>query len=178
MKIRRTLLGLTISILSVMSLSDIWNIQKVLAESVNDTNSKQAVCSNFVTGTYLTTIKNSKGKFASRGLITLTKEGNFIVGDSDQGGVSGVFNPFTTGQGTWACTGRKEITARAIDFSLSNQGGTGIARADYSATFDPTTQTVQGTISLHFFPLQSNPLEGSGTNGGTTFFTGKLVTAK
>lgn len=165
-------------VLSAMSISDIWSIRKVKAESVFDINSERAVCSKVVTGTYLTTIKDSNGKFASRGLITLTKEGNFIAGDSNQGGLSGVFNPFTTLQGTWVCTGNKEITARAIDFSLSNQGGTGIARVDYHATFNPTTQTVQGTISLHLFDLKSNPLSGNGQDGGTTFFTGQLITAK
>jgi hypothetical protein len=177
MKIRKTLVGLTIGVLSVISISDIWNIHLVNAESVTNTKSEQAGCSNFVTGTYLTTI-TSNGNFASRGLITLTQEGNFIVGDSNQGGISGLFNPFTTEQGTWACTGGKEITARAIDFSLSNNGGTGIARVDYHATFDRATQTVQGTISLHLFDLQSNPLVGNGTDGGTTSFTGQLVTAR
>jgi hypothetical protein len=178
MKICKTLLGLTIGVLSVISVSDILSIHKAQAESAVDTYSEQAVCSKSVTGTYLTTVKDASGKFASRGLITLTQEGNFIVGDSNQGGISGLFAPFTSAQGTWVCTGKKEITARAVDFSLSNQGGTGIARVDYRATFDPKTQTVQGTISLHLFDLQGNPLEGDGQDGGTSTFTGQLVTAK
>jgi hypothetical protein len=178
MKIRNTLVRVTIGVLSVVSIFDICNIHEVKAESVLDSNSQQAVCSKFVTGTYLTTITDTQGKFLSRGLITLTQEGNFIVGDSSQGGISGVFNPFTTAQGTWACIGKREITARALDFSLSNTGGTGIARVDYRATFDPRTQRVQGTISLRLFGLKDNPLVGNGQDGGTTFFTGQIVTAK
>ncbi len=178
MKIRKTLVGLTISVLSAISITQVLNIHKAEAEVAIAPKSEQAICSKFVTGTYLTTIKDANGGFASRGLITLTNDGNFIVGDSNQGGISGVFNPFTTSQGTWACTGRREIAARYINFSLSNQGGTGIARADYRASFDPTTKTVQGTITLQFFDLQGNPLDGDGVDGGTFPFTGQLITAK
>ncbi|MHC5826559.1 MAG: hypothetical protein ACYT04_64515, partial [Nostoc sp.] len=98
MKIRRTLIGLTIGVLSAISISDIWNIDKVNAASVNDPNSQQAVCTKFATGTNLTTISDSTGKFASRSLITLTTDGNILVTDSNQGGVylgKNQFNPFT-----------------------------------------------------------------------------------
>lgn len=169
------LFRLTIGALSTMSILASSDTHMVKAESV-DSNSAQALCSKAVTGTYLTTITNADGSFASRGLLTLTQEGNFVVGDSSEGGLSGVFNPFTTGQGTWVCTGRKQIAARALDFSLSNQGGQGIARIDYSATFDPKTKTVQGTINLYFFGLKDNPLVGNGISGGTTTFSGQLVT--
>ncbi|MDZ8184208.1 MAG: hypothetical protein RMX96_05005 [Nostoc sp. ChiSLP02] len=178
MKICNPLLGLTIGVLSTASISDICNLQKATAQSVIINNYQEPACGKSFTGTYLTTIKDTKGKFSSRGLITLTKEGNFIVSDSNQGGISGKFNPFTTAQGTWVCTGKNSIAARAIDFSFSNRGGTGIARIDYTATFDPKTQTVQGKISLRLFELQANPLSGNGQDGGTSFFTGKFVTAK
>lgn len=178
MRIRKTLVGLTIGVLSTVSILDICNIHKAKADSVIDTNSKQAVCRNFVTGTYLTTIKDAYGKFASRALITLTEEGNLISSDSNQGGVSGQFDPFTTSQGTWVCNGNREITARALNFSLSNKGGSGIARNDFKASFNPTTQTVQGTIELRLFDLKTNPLQGNGKNGGSFFFTGQLITVK
>lgn len=179
MKIRKTLLGLTIGVLSTASILDIWNIQKVKADSLIDTNSELTVCSKFVAGTYLTTIKDASGKFASRALITLTEEGNLISSDSNQGGVTGQFDPFTTSQGTWACNGKKAITGRALNFSLSNKGGSGIARNDYRATFNPITQTVEGTIELRLFNnLQGNPLQGNGQNGGSFFFTGQQVTAR
>ncbi|MBD2446659.1 hypothetical protein H6G76_05660 [Nostoc sp. FACHB-152] len=178
MKIHKTLLGLTIGVFTTVSILNICNTQKVKAESVINLNSEQTVCSRFVTGTYLTTIKDTKGKFASRALITLTKEGNLIVTDSNQGGISGQFDPFTTSQGTWACNGTKAITGRALNFSISNQGGSGIARNDYQATFNQRTQTVEGTIELRLFGLQANPLQGNGQNAGSFSFTGQLVTAR
>jgi hypothetical protein len=178
MKIRKTLVGLTIGVLSAISVTDILNIRKVEAESVFGQNRQQGVCRRVVTGTYLTTITDANGNFASRALITLTEEGNLIVTDSNQGGISSQFNPFTTSQGTWACNGRTEITATALNFSLSNQGGSGIARNEYSATFNPRTQTVEGTIELSLFDLQGNPLKGNGQNGGSFSFTGQFVPAK
>jgi len=178
MKIRKTLVGLTIGVLSTVSILDICNIHKAKAESLIDTNSKQAICRKFVAGTYLTTIKDANGKFASRALITLTEEGNLITSDSNQGGVSGQFDPFTTSQGTWVCNGNRAITGRALNFNLSNKGGSGIARNDFKASFNPITQTVEGTIELRLFDLKSNPLQGNGQNGGSFFFTGQLVTAR
>jgi hypothetical protein len=178
MKIHKTLLGLTIGVLTTVSILDIWNIRKVKAESVIDVNSEQKVCRRFVTGTYLTTIKDANGNFASRALITLTKDGNLIVTDSNQGGILGQFDPFTTSQGTWVCNGTRAIKGRALNFSISNQGGRGIARNDYSATFDHRTQTVEGTIDLRLFGLQANPLQGNGQNAGSFSFTGQLVTAR
>ncbi|MUG91678.1 hypothetical protein F7734_03935 [Scytonema sp. UIC 10036] len=177
MKIRKTLVGLTIGILTTVSILNIWNIHKAKAE-FGDNDYQKAGCSNFVTGTYLTTIKNANGNFASRALITLTKEGNLIVGDSNQGGILGQFNGFTTSQGTWVCNGTRGITARVFNFSISNSGGTGIARNDYSATFNPRTQTVEGTIKLSFFGLEDNPLQGNGQNGGSFSFTGEFVTTR
>ncbi len=178
MKIYKALLGLTIGVLSTVSILNIWNIHEVKAESEINTNKEQAGCSNFVTGTYLATIKDANGNFASRALITLTKEGNLIVDDSNQGGISGQFDAFTTSQGIWVCNGRRAITARALNFSISSSGSTGIARNDYSATFNPKTQTVEGTIDLSFFGLRDNPLQGNGQNGGSFSFTGQFVTAR
>jgi len=53
-----------------------------------------------LSATYLLTALNSDGSFAARQLITLTEDRNVIVNDSAEGGVPGVFNPFTTAQGT------------------------------------------------------------------------------
>ncbi|SRR5579883_273664 len=178
MKVRQTLVGLSIGVVSAVSILGICNIHKVNAESAVESRSDLAVCRKLA-GTYLTTITDASGNFSSRGLITLTTDGTFVVSDSNQGGISGVFNPFTTAQGAWTCNGNKGFTARAIDFPLSNQGATGIGRVDYTATYDAKTETVKGQIVLTLFnDLQANPLDGGGTNGGTSNFTGQLVTAK
>lgn len=166
MKARKVIAMLMISTLSALSFSALANPLKAEAQTpkVEDT------CGKSVAGTYLITIKDSTGKFASRQLITLTRDGNVIIGDSNQGGISGVFNPFTAAQGTYQCVGQTKIRARALDFALPG----GIARDDYQATFNLTTKTVTGTIALSFFGLTDNPL-GSGTVAGTFTFEGQFI---
>ena len=161
MKIRNILSGLTVVSLCTMGILAISDTQTVKAES--NPSAALAPCSSVVAGTYLTTILNADRTLASRGLITLTRDGNIIVGDSNQGGISGVFNAFTTSQGSWVCTGKRSITARSLNFSIANKGGTGIARSNYVATVNPNTKTVRGTITLNLFGLQDNPLVGNGT---------------
>lgn len=188
MKIRRTLIGLTIGALSAISISDIWNIDKVNAASVNDPNSQQPSCTKFVTGTYLTTISDSTGKFASRSLITLTTDGNILVTDSNQGGVyqgKNQFNPFTTSQGSWKCNNNGNITATILNFNLSGSlplasNPLSIGGQNYSIRFNQSTQTLQGTIQLRFFDLKATVQEATGSKGvPVTFtFTGQRVTTK
>jgi hypothetical protein len=92
-----------------------------------------------LSATYLLTVLNSDGSFASR-QVTLTGDRNVIVDDSAQGGVTGAFNPFTTAQGTWECEARStpiQADATTLDFSLpgSVSGGQTIGRTDYEIAF-------------------------------------------
>ncbi|MEH2269745.1 MAG: hypothetical protein V7K68_15125 [Nostoc sp.] len=136
-----------------------------------------ARCSKNVSGSYLTTIFNSDGTIGSRGVITLTEEGNFFVIDSNQGGVTNVFNPFSNGQGAWKCNSKTGVSARSITFAFpGSAGSTGsIARSDYQASFNPQTQTVQGTITLRFFNLNANPLLNNVPPVGTFNFSGQQI---
>ncbi|MEH1870588.1 hypothetical protein [Nostoc sp.] len=138
-----------------------------------------APCSQSVSGSYLTKIFNSDGTIGSRGVITLTEEGNFFVIDSNQGGVTKVFNPFTNGQGTWKCNSKTGVSARYINFTFPGSAGAtgGIGRADYQASFNPQTQTVQGTITLRFFKLNANPLSDNVSPVGTFNFSGQQIKA-
>lgn len=188
MKIRRSLIGLTIGVLSAISISDIWNIQKVKAESVNDTNSEQAVCRKFVSGTYIQTISDSTGKFASRALLTLTTDGNILVTDSNQGGVyqgKNQFNPFSNAQGSWKCNNNGDITATTLEFNLSGplplaSNPLGIAGQNYRIKFNQNTQTLQGTIQVRFFDLNATVEEATGSKGVPLTFTfiGQRITTK
>ena len=86
-----------------------------------------------------------------------------IVDDSAEGGVPGVFNPFTTAQGTWECESRSspiQADATALFFSLpgSVSGGQTIGRIDYEITSHAVSKSISGTIDLRFFPLTGNPL--------------------
>lgn len=147
--------------------------------SVPENIANTARCRQNVTGAYLTTIFNPDGTIGSRGVITLTKDGNFFVIDSNQGGVTNVFNPFSSGQGAWKCNSKTGVSARSITFAFpGSAGSTGsIARSDYQATFNPQTQTVQGTITLRFFSLNANPLLNNVPSVGTFNFSGQQIKA-
>ena len=176
---RKAFAMFTICALSALSIPDVLSLRPAAAEPIN-TTSDQAGCGKLVTGTYVTTISTSNGEFASRSIITLTPGGNILVADSNQGGVPGVFNPFTETQGAWKCTKNGEITAKVFNFSLTGPEGTavGLARQNYSVTFDRQTQTVQGTIKLRFLDLNANSLDADGSDGGTFTFTGQRITAE
>ncbi|WP_414570951.1 hypothetical protein [Nostoc sp. CCY 9925] len=127
-------------------------------------------------------IFNQDSSIGSRGVITLTADGNFFVIDSNQGGVPKVFNPFSSGQGAWKCNGKTGVIARSITFaypgSTGTAGSTGsFGRADYQASFNPQTQTVQGTITLRLFNLNANPLSNNVPPLGTFNFSGQRIKA-
>ena len=135
-----------------------------------------------LSATYLLTALNSDGSFAARQLITLTEDRNVIVNDSAEGGVPGVFNPFTTAQGTWECESRSspiQADATALFFSLpgSVSGGQTIGRIDYEITLHAVSKSISGTIDLRFFPLTGNPLATPMPAPNASFtFTGVRVT--
>lgn len=121
--------------------------------------------------TYLTTITNaSTGAFSSRSLITLHTDHSFTAVDSGQGG-PGV--QFSSQLGNWAQSPGSTITARTLDFSFPPSAG--IARVDYDIT-TVSADTLSGTITVTFFPLNGDPLGGGGTSGGTFNFTSSRVT--
>ncbi len=113
-------------------------------------------CSDLVTGTYLTTITNADGSFASRSTLTFHGDGNVSIIDSAQGGVAATFDPFTDSQGTWQCTGDQTFVVTALNFTFGNV--VGLARLDFTATVDQETQGLEGTIELRFFELHDDPL--------------------
>jgi len=135
-----------------------------------------------LSATYLLTALNSDGSFAARQLLTLTQDRNVIVDDSAEGGVTGVFNPFTTAHGTWECGSRSspiQADATALFFSLpgSVSGGQTIGRIDYEITLHAVSKSISGTIDLRFFPLTGNPLATPLPAPSATFtFTGVRVT--
>ncbi|MHC0061787.1 hypothetical protein ACWATR_02530 [Nostoc sp. UIC 10890] len=68
------------------------------------------------------------------------------------------------------------MSARSITFAFPGSAGAGsIGRADYQATFNPQTQTVQGTITLRLFNLNANPLLNNVPPLGTFNFSGQKI---
>ncbi len=106
-------------------------------------------------GSYVTTITDIEGVFQSRGLITLGGDGSFVINDSGQGGVEGIYDPFSASQGAWACAGAEgnemNVKAVGLNFTLPKSAGRGgMGRVDYTATFNTEANTLEGTIALRF----------------------------
>ena len=120
---------------------------------------------------YLTTVDDSAGNFASRGVITLHADHTMSVIDSGQGGP--IFF-FSSQLGSWKANQNGGITGKTIDFDFPPNAGS--ARLDYSITFAQQGSQIIGTITLTTFPLTGDPLGGGGTVAGTFTFTGQLIT--
>jgi hypothetical protein len=122
--------------------------------------------------TYLITITDAQGAFASRAVITLHSDRTLSAIDSGQGGPT---FPFSSQLGAWKPDGKGGVVGRTLDFDFPQSQGT-MARLDYTFTFSANTTQVTGTITLTSFPLQGDPLDGGGTVLGEFTFTGMRVT--
>jgi hypothetical protein len=175
MKIRK------IDILSMMCLFSMFFIESfpyLASAQSQDLSNASGRCRNIFTGTYLMTVSDAKGQFASRAVITFSADGNFFVTDSNQGGVKGVFNPFGDTQGTYVCTSNQTIRAVGINFGFSGPDGTNdIARSDIQATVNRQSRSLQGSITVKSFALNANPLAGGGSVVGTFQLTGQPIWA-
>ena len=121
-----------------------------------------------VGASYVTTVVDSNGNFASRGVITLHADRTMSVLDSGQGGPA--FS-FSSQLGSWKPDGKGGIIASTIDFDFPSAD---IARLDYAIKFGKNG-TISGTIMLTTFPLQGNPQDGGGTVLGVFTFTGQQI---
>ena len=120
-------------------------------------------------GSFLTSVMDSNGAFASRGVITLHADRTMSVIDSGQGGPTFFF---TSQLGSWKPDGKRGAVGKTIDFDFPpNQAS---ARLDYTFKFGHNGSAT-GTIVLTTFPLTGNPLDGGGTVVGTFTFVGQLI---
>lgn len=72
----------------------------------------QHVCEH-LTRSYLISVMDGQ-TLVSRQVLTLTADANAFVVDSNQGGRSGAFNPFSSERDSWACQSIDPDTATAI----------------------------------------------------------------
>ena len=121
--------------------------------------------------TFVTTISDSTGAFASRGVFTFHADSTMSATDSGQGGPTFFFS---SQLGSWKPDGKGGLVARTIDFDFPPNAD--VARLDYTVKFSDDGTQVTGTITLTTFPLQANPLDGGGTVVGNFTFVGTLVT--
>jgi hypothetical protein len=127
----------------------------------------------FSGGSYLTTIQDSAGNFASRSVVTLHADQTMLAVDSSEEGPNDYFG---NQLGTWKPAGNHRIVCRAINFRYPHSPGPGIARSEYVISFAPDRRQVTGTITLRTFPLEDgNPLEDEGTLIGTFTFQGEWI---
>jgi hypothetical protein len=152
-------LRLTISCIAIVAVAAGF-VQSALAGDGNDQGDDQGA-----NGTsYIATITDSNGNFASRGVITLHSDHTMSVIDSGQGGPQFFFS---SQLGAWHVGGNGVVTGRTIDFDFPSAD---IARLDYTIHFG-ANGSATGTITLTNFPLHANPLGGGGTVVGTFTFT-------
>jgi hypothetical protein len=135
-------------------------------------NPQKVAAANPPAGTFLITITDSHGVFASNSVITLHSDHSVAVIDSGQEG-NGV--SFSSQQGVWENRLGGTLKARTIDWSFPFATN-GSARVDYSFNAGGGNDQVSGSIVLTFFPPNGNPLDGGGSPGGTFTFTGQRVT--
>jgi hypothetical protein len=132
----------------------------------------KAAAANPPAGTFLITITDAHGAFASNSVITLHSDNSVAVVDSGQEG-NGV--SFSSQQGVWEDGPGGTLKARTIDWSFPFATN-GSARVDYTFNAGGGANKVSGSIVLTFFPPNGNPLDGGGSPGGTFTFTGQRVT--
>ena len=104
-------------------------------------------------GTYVMTVTDREGIFSSRGLMSFLAGGVLLVSDSSQGGVPGIWDPFSSAQGAWHCEpgehGKIHIKAVAVNFVLPGDGRTpSFSRVDYDALIDGKSHHLNGTATL------------------------------
>jgi hypothetical protein len=125
----------------------------------------------FSGGSYLITINDAGGNFASRGVMTLHADGTMSVIDSGQGGTAYYFS---SQLGSWRREGDGKVVAKTIDFDYPPNAD--VARLDYTLSLAPGRSQMTGSITVSTFPLQSaDALEGEGTVLGTFAFRGELI---
>lgn len=117
-------------------------------------------------GSYLT--RNSatidgRRSVVGRSLITLTKDGQVFLTDSNEAGIF-TFAPFTDGQGTWRCVadrrGRLHVRAIVLDFTEATADPEQrIGRVDYDLTYHARTDTLRAKATLAFAPIDGDPLD-------------------
>jgi len=136
----------------------------------------QWFCSSAEPGSYLLSFYFSDGSFSSRGVLSLAKDGNLVVNDSNQGGFKDKWEPFTSGQGAWRCAWPRGFKAISINFvvpgELDPDGG--IARLDYKGQVDKDGR-ISGTVDLRFFELDQDPFIDDVSLVDTFTFSGQRI---
>lgn len=108
---------------------------------------QSTICNAALVGTWLTTIQNAAGDYASRSLLTLHADGTMVSADSAQHqGLQG--SSFSAQHGAWRCSTDASAAATTLNFGFPSRES--IARSDWTLAQDG--KGLKGTIALHIFP--------------------------
>lgn len=122
--------------------------QTLVMLRVNTDEPDEAICRARLAGTYLTTILNSDGGFASRSVVTLFKDGNVSAADSAE-----LAAMFGQQQGSYRCVGPDGAKATTLDFAFSDPEN--IVRSDWVIDVTPEGG-IEGEITVNFYrPLET-----------------------
>ena len=151
-----------------------WSpILLLLAATAPAAQAASQACAHLVTGTYLSRIVDAQGNLLSRSILNFHAGGTLLSLDSNQAGIPGQFNPFTSNTGEWACTGRTSLIASILSFTLpgTEVPQPGLARNNFDFRIDPRTGNLEGSLELIFYPLEGDPLNGVGIVAATASIT-------
>jgi hypothetical protein len=160
-------------------------VAAILASATSPAATEPLGC-RLLPGTYVTTITDIEGVFASRGIVTFTPEGGLLATDSRQGGQTGVYDPFSAGQGAWSCAagedGNIAFSALSLTFTTPpGSAGSNFGRVDYEGTLDTASGEISGTVSLRFSEAgdleAADPIAAAGEVFETFSFEGQRVVA-
>lgn len=155
----------------------------ILGLAASQTQAADLGC-RLLPGSYLTTITDIEGVFASRGVVTFIPGGVLIVADSRQGGQTGVYDPFSVGQGAWTCAKNQKgkIAFHAISITFTTppgSAGSQIGHVDYAGVVDTTSGEIEGNLSLRLSDTQDlegqDPISNPGEVLEKFDFSGKRI---
>jgi hypothetical protein len=148
-----------------------WTIAAALAASLASLPAQAQApsisCNAALVGTWLTTIQNAAGDYASRSLLTIHADGTMVSADSAQHqGMQG--SSFSAQHGASAA-------ATTMNFGFPNRES--IARSDWTLAHDG--KALKGTIALHIFPGVKgvDPFRADTKPVDTFYFTAQRVSA-
>jgi hypothetical protein len=131
------------------------------------------------------TVTDIEGVFSSRGLVTFAPGGVFLMSDSGQSGLPGIYDPFSSSQGTWKCLGTEgdqvNAAAMGLNFTLPDDGrAAAFGRTRYKFILDTNAGQLSGEAALSFTAegdLESaDPVAKPGPELETFQIHGKRVT--
>lgn len=112
-----------------------------------------------VAGTYFLKVQHQDFPLALA-LVTLTRDGGFISNDTSDQGAGGLVTKDGPVQGTWKKAGPRRIKARTLYFAYDPNGmPIWIARTSGEFEFDRHFNTGTGTLTVHRFTLDQDPLD-------------------